>query len=183
MEIGWAKHIVIGLISALAVFALTTWGSKSPPDKQGWRSMKPGGTYIVAIIGGPLFTLFLAYIWLFVGSSRPDAGSQMRILFWLIIAFGGGTLITLLQYGQARRSAMRWRGDVLYWRGKGGAEYNRKLSDALGLRKSFMGPVYIIFGDGAEARIDPYTSNALALIQKVADRLSPDEDSDEDSDG
>ena len=182
MELDWTRHIVIGLISALAVFAVTTWGSKSPPDERGWRSLKPGGMYVGAIFGGTLLTLFMAYIWLFVGSSRSDGESQMRILFWLIIAFGSGTLITMFQFGQARRSTMRWRGDALYWRGKGGTEYNRKLSEAVGLRKALLGPVYIVFGDEAEARIDPYTSNALVLIQKVADRLSSDEGSDEDSD-
>ena len=44
MEIDWARHIVIGLISAMGVFAITSWASKSPPGKQGSRSIKPGGT-------------------------------------------------------------------------------------------------------------------------------------------
>lgn len=174
MEIGWTRHIVIALVSALVVFAMTAWSSKGPPDKQGWRNLKPGGSYAFAIGGSMLFTAFLAYIWLFVGSDRPDDESQMRILFWLIMAFGGGTLVTLFQYSQARRSAIRWRGDALCWQGKGGAEYNRKLSDAVGLRKAFIGPVYIVFGNGVEARIDPYTTNALVLIQKIADQLHPD---------
>lgn len=183
MDIDWTRHVVIGLISALAVFAMITWGSKSPADRQGWRSIRPGRMYVAAICLGGLLTLFLACIWLFVGSDRPDGESQMRILFWLTISFGGATLITLLQYGQARRSAMRWRGDHLYWRGKGGSDYDRKLSHAQGLRKSFMGPVYVIFDDGTEARVDPYASNALALIQQVADRLGPQEDSRKDGDG
>lgn len=173
MEIGWTRHIVIGLMSALVVFALTTWGSKRAPDKQGWRSLKPGGTYIFGICGGTLFTLFLAYIWLFVGSNRSDGESQMRILFWLIMAFGGGTLITLFQYGQARRSAIRWRGDALSWQEKRGAEFTRKLSDAVGLRKAFMGPVYIVFGDGTEVRIDPFVTNAPLLLKTLSNRLYP----------
>jgi hypothetical protein len=53
----------------------------------------------------------------------------------------------------------------------------------VGLRQDLLGPVFIVFGDGAEARIDPYTDNALLLIRKVADRLNPDEDSPEDRDG
>ena len=183
MEMDWARHIVIGLISALVVFAITTWGSKSPTDQRGWRSLRPGAMYAVAILGGAMLTLFMAYIWLFVGSDRPDRESQMTILFWLIMAFGGGTLITIFQYGQARRSMMRWRGNALHWRGKGGTEYNRHLSDAIGLRKGLLGPFYIVFGDGAEARIDPYASNALLLIQNVADRLNPNEDTAEDKDG
>jgi hypothetical protein len=175
MDIDWTRHIVIALISTVAVFALTTWGSKGPPDKQGWRSIKPGGTYAAAIIGGVLFTLFLAYMWLFVGSSRSDAESQMRILFWLIIAFGGGTLITLFQYGQVCRTGIRWRGDELSWRDKGGMELSRKVSEAFALRKAFMGPVYIVFGDGTEVRVDPFATNAPLLLKTLSDRLYPDD--------
>jgi hypothetical protein len=92
-------------------------------------------------------------------------------------------MITIFQYGQARRSMMRWRGNALYWRGKDGTEYTRDLGDAVGLRQDLLGPVFIVFGDGAEARIDPYSDNALLLIRNVADRLNPDEDSPEDRDG
>lgn len=176
MDIDWTRHIVIGLVSALGVLALTAWGSKSPPNRQGWRSIKPGGTYTVAIGGGTLFTLFLAWIWLFVGSSRADGEEQMRILFWLIVAFGLGTLITIFQYGQVRRAALRWRGDTLVWRGKGGAELSRKLSDTVALRKAFMGPIYIVFGDGAQVRVDPFAANAPALLERLAERLYPDAD-------
>lgn len=171
MEIDWTRHIVIGVISALLVFTLTTWGSKSPPDQQGWRILKPGATYSFAIGGGILFTFFLTYIWLFVGSSRPDAESQMRILFWLIIAFGGVTLVALFQFHQARRSVICWRGETLRWVGKGGVEYSRKLNDAVRLQKTFLGPVLIVFGDGVQARIDPYTKFALMLIQIMENQL------------
>lgn len=171
MDLDWGRHIVIGLVSALAVFALTTWGGKSPPDQAGWRNVRPGGTYAFGIGAGVVLTFLFSYIWLFAGSSRPDGAQQMRILFWLILAFSAGTLITLVQFGQARRTAMRWRGDTLVWHGKGGAEYSRKLSDAIALRKPMMGPVKIIFSDGAEARIDPYTTNADMLLKTISDRL------------
>ena len=89
------------------------------------------------------------------------------------MAFGGGTLITLFQYGEARRPAMRWRGDTLVWRGKGGTEHSRKLSESVAMRKAFMGPIYIVFDDGTEARIDPYATNALPLIDTVRKQLYP----------
>ena len=104
----------------------------------------------------------------------------MHILFWLIVALGSGTLITTIQYGQARRAATRWRGETLCWRGNNGVEYRRRLSEAVGLRKEFMGPVFIVFGGGVEARIDPYASNAMMLVQKVADRVKPRNGMDED---
>ena len=171
MEINWTRHLVIGLIAAFVVFTLVTSASQDPPDKPGWRSVKPRGTYAVAIALGTLLTLGMAYVWLFVGSSRPDGAEQMRILFWLILAFGSATLITLFQYGQARRTGIRWRGDVLTWRGTAGVEHSRKLSEVTALRKALMGPVYIIFADGAEVRIDPYAAHALLLIETLSKRL------------
>jgi hypothetical protein len=179
MEIDWARHAVIGLISALSVYAINTWFGQSPPDKQGWRQVTPGGTYALAIIGGTLITLMFAYIWLFVGSSRPDGESQMRILFWMIIAFGSGTLITLVQYRQVRRTCIRWRGEMLNWRGKGGAEHSRKLSEAVALRKAMMGPIYIVFADGIKVRVDPFATNAPLLLKTLSDRLYPDYGTDE----
>jgi len=183
MELDWTTNIVIGLISTLVVFAVSTWSSKGPPDKRGWIKLQPGALYQFAVVGGTLFTLFLAYTWLFTGSNRTDAERQMHILFWLIVAFGFGTLVTTIQYGQARRAATRWRGETLCWRGDGGVEHRRRLGEAVGLRKEFMGPVFIVFGGGVEARIDPYAGDATMLIEKVADRLKRRTGSNEDADG
>lgn len=175
MAIDWARHIIIGLIAALVVSGVVTWGSKRPPDKQGWRNIRPGGTYAFGIGLGAALTLGMAYVWLFVGSSRADGAEQMRILFWLIIAFGIGTLITLFQYGQARRTGIRWRGDVLNWRGRGGAEQSARLSEVVALRKAFMGPIYIVLADGSEIRVDPFATNALLLIETLSKRLNPED--------
>ena len=173
MDQDWGRHIVIGLVSALAVFALGVWGGKSPADQAGWRAVRPGGMYAVGLGLGTALTLLFAFVWLFVGSSRPDGAQQMRILFWLVLAFGAGTLITFVQYAQARRAAMRWRGDVLKWRGRGGVEVSRRIGDAVVLRKAMMGPVRIVFSDGAEARVDPHAHNADLLIKTISDRLHP----------
>ncbi len=175
MDIDWARHIVIGLVAMLAVFALATWGGKSPPDQHGWRSIKPGAIYAIGIGLGTVMTLGMAWVWLFVGSDRADGAAQMRILFWLIVAFGTGTLITTLQFGQLRRAAMRWRGDRLAWRDRKGSEHSRKLGEATALRRAFLGPVFVVFEDGVEARIDPNATNALALIEVLSKRLDPPE--------
>jgi hypothetical protein len=65
-------------------------------------------------------------------------------------------------------------------RTRGGAEQSCKLSEAVALRNAFMGRVYIVFGDGTEARIDPYATNAPALLKTVADRLNPAEGTEDD---
>ncbi len=182
MELDWTRNIVVGLVSTLVVFAVSTWGRKSPPEQRGWTNLQPGAPFQLAVFGGTLFTLWLAYTWLFTGSSWTDAERQMHILFWLIVALGSGTLITTIQFGQARRAATRWRGETLCWHGDNGVEYRRRLSEAVGLRKEFMGPAFIVFGGGVEARIDPYASTAMMLVQKVADRVKPRNGMDEDGD-
>ena len=169
----WARHILIGLLSALAVSVLVAWTGKGPADRQGWRSIKPGGMYMFGIGLGTLLTLGMAYVWLFVGSSRPDGEQQMRILYWLTLAFGAGTLVTLFQFVQARRTAIRWRGDVIVWRGQGGVEQTAKLTSAVALRTRFMGPTHIVFDTGAAVRVDPYATNAAVLLDLIEDRLQP----------
>lgn len=175
METSWAKYLVIGVLALMVTLLLVSTRHNHPPDKRGWRHLKPGTLYRAAIAGGTMFTGFLAYIWLFVGSDRPDGESQMQILFWLIMAFGVGTIITLVQYSGARRLAMRWRGKTLVWHGQDGSEYCRHLSDAVGLRRGWRGWVYIVFDDGLEARIDPYTNHASTLIETVI-KLNSDND-------
>jgi len=175
METSWAKYLVVGVVAFMATSVLVSLGNNTPPDKRGWRHLKPGTLYRVATTGGTIFTGFLAYIWLFVGSSRPDGESQMQILFWLIMAFGVGTMITLVQYRGAQRMAMRWRGRTLVWHDRDGSEHSRHLSDAMGLRRSWTGWIYIVFDDGLEARVDPYTNHAAALIETVI-KLNSDDD-------
>lgn len=173
MDFDWPRYLVIMLISALATLALASIDRRSTPGKRGWRELQPGASYAFAIIGGTLLTLFLSYIWLFVGSARSDAESQMQILFWLIMAFGGATTITLIQFRAARRTAIRWRGDILCWQDRTGAEQRRSLDDIVALRRALLGPVHVLFEDGAELRIDPNTKHALALIGEIDDRLEP----------
>jgi amino acid transporter len=173
MDIGWARFLVIMLVAAMVTLALGSIDRRARPGQRGWRELRPGASYAFAIIGGTLFTLFLSYIWLFVGSARPDAESQMQILFWLILAFGIGTTITLIQYRAARRIAICWRGDILCWRDRSGVEQRRNLDDIVAIRRALMGAVHVLFEDGAELRIDPHVRHALALIDEIDDRLEP----------
>lgn len=167
----WTRHIVIALVSAVTVFALAVWAQKPVEDRHGWRPIRPGAIYRVGIGLGMAVTMLMAWVLLFVGSSRPDGAQQMQILFWLIVAFGAGTLFTLFQFVRVRRMAMRWRGETLVWRGAGGTEISRKLSAAVAVRTSIGGWVVIAFADGTKARIDPYSSNAEALIDTVRQHL------------
>lgn len=165
MENGWTQYIVKALISLLLAAALHAFSARRPPDPQGWRHVRPGPTYQLGIGLGLALTLLMAYIWLWVGSSRPDGEAQMRILFWLIIAFGSCTLLTLIQYRQVRLAAIRWRGDVIVWHRRDGRVEMRRLSQVTNINRSFAGATTAYFDDGASLWIDPNATNAEALIE------------------
>ena len=160
------RYIVIALVSGLAVHLLAALAMRDAPDVRGWRHVKPGPMYRFGIWLGAGMTMFMAYIWLFVGSSRPDGAQQMQILYWLILAFGAGTIIVIWQGWQVRRTALRWRGDQMVWRA-GGQEVSRRFSDIVGMEKSILGAVTIGFSDGTRLRVDPHASHAMALIDAV----------------
>lgn len=172
MGIDWTRHIVIALVAGLLVAALHAFSAKQPPDPRGWRHIRPGLTYQLGIGLGIALTLFMAYIWLWVGSTRPDGEAQMHILFWLIIAFSGGTLITLNQFRQVRSAAIRWRGDSIAWHSGRGTIETRKLSQITGLQKRILGAVIADFEDGIRLHIDPNAANAEALIEIFETQIS-----------
>jgi hypothetical protein len=185
MEMSWLKPILVMVVSALVVSSLTRIDNNRPEDPAGWYILEPGIMYTFAISSSTVLTLIFGYIWLFVGSSLPDRDTHMLALCGLTLASAITALLAFYQRIQAKRSAVRWREDVICWLDKRGIENKRNLSSAVELRSSFMGPVFIVFDDGIEARIDPYTHNANKLIHKVSSRLYPDDDyihQDEDED-
>lgn len=160
------RYLVIGLVSAIVVYLLGTLAMRDAPDVRGWRMVKPGPMYSVGVWLGTGLTALMAYIWLFVGSDRPDGAQQMQILFWLILIFGIGTIIVVWQGLQVRRLGLRWRGDELVWRA-GGQEVSRRFGDVTGLEKSMLGAVTISFADGMRLKVDPNASHAMALIEAL----------------
>lgn len=139
---------------------------RDAPDIRGWRMVKPGPIYSVGMWLGTGLTAFMSYIWLFVGSDRPDGAQQMQILFWLILAFGGGTIIVIWQGLQVRRLGLRWRGDQMAWRA-GGKEVSRRFGDVARLEMTLLGAVTIRFADGTRLKLDPNASHAMAMIDAL----------------
>ncbi|MBK8375179.1 hypothetical protein [Sphingorhabdus sp.] len=160
------RYLIISWVSAVAVHLLGHLAMRDAPDVRGWRVVKPGPMYGVGVWLGAGLTALMAYIWLFVGSNRADGAQQMQILFWLILAFGAGTMIVIWQGWQVRRTALRWRGDQMVWRA-GGAEISRRFADVVSMEKSLLGPVTISFTDGTRLRVDPNASHAMALIEAL----------------
>jgi hypothetical protein len=165
-----APRLIVIAVAFLAVTALGTISAISPADRAGWRNIKPSAMHWVGLWLSGALTLFMTYIYLFVGSSRADAAQQMAILFWLILAFGLGTVIVALSIQRVRRTGLRWRGDRLVFQGQGG-EMSFRLSDIAGAKATLLGSHIVSFRDGTLLHVDPHAQGAAELIDAIADLL------------
>lgn len=123
------------------------------------------GLWLSAALAG-----FMTYIYLFVGSTRPDGAQQIKILFWLIVAFGSGAIISAICIRLIRLSAVRWRGATITFAGYKGDE-TQQLADVVRLGGSLFGRMIVAFRDGTTLRLDPYASGAADLIEKISGTL------------
>lgn len=165
------RNIVAGLAAAVIVAVLAAVGGKAPPDKAGWRSIRPSGMHWTGVIIGTGLVLLMSYVRLFVGSSRPDAESQMAILGWLIVAFALGTIAVALSMAAILRRAIRWRGSRIVYR-LGGREQEDDLTSVTDVRNNFVGHTVLKFADGMTLRLDPYAQGSRELIETVQERAA-----------
>ncbi len=99
--------------SMSVLFALCLRWSRSKEvqmDEQGWSSITLGPWGYAVATGAAAFSLVLFYIWLFVGSSRADAATQMLACLLLALAFLTVSLLTLMS---ARWRRVQWRDGTL----------------------------------------------------------------------
>jgi hypothetical protein len=154
---------------ATSVLSLLVARAKSPPDIRGWRHLKPSAMHWTGIgLGGGL-CLLMAYVRLFVGSSRADAETQMTILTWLIIVFGLLTIATAIAMHALQRRGVRWRETSLSFTGSSGTE-QRSFDDVKQVRVNLLGQVVLVFTDGSFLRIDPNASGASELLDLLEER-------------
>ncbi len=165
------RSLLIGTIATGVVLVLTMLGAQSRPNRKGWRAIKAGPMHWIGLGLGSALTVMMSYVWLFVGSSRPDAEAQMAILFYLILAFGTVTIIVGCQSWLITRRAIFWRGRSIRF-AQAGAPQVREFQDVEALTKTIWGSVVVRFRDGAELKLDPYAKGAEELIATIDDLLN-----------
>ena len=165
------RPLIAGLVAAVTVAVLVALAGKAPPDKAGWRRIAPSPMHWTGIVLGTGLVLLMAYVRLFVGSSRADAESQMNILTWMIAAFAMGTIAVALSMAAIRRRAIRWRGGRIVYR-RGGVDHEADLAAVTAIRNNAVGQVVLSFADGSALRVDPYARGARELIESVEERMS-----------
>ena len=105
------------------------------------------------VLGGGLALLFL-YIRLFVGSSRPDAESQMNSLTGLIIAFTIGVALTAWSTLRIHRLAFEWRGRAIAFTNGKDERVDWSIDDLTAVRRSRLGWFVLTFADASTAKLD-----------------------------
>lgn len=164
-----ARQLLVFALSGGIVHMLCLLGLQSRPDYHGWRSITPGAMHWTGLGLSTALTALFAYVWLFVGSSRPDGAQQMTILFWLILVFGVGAIISGLTIRSIRKSDVRWRGRSIAFSSKAGLE-KRKIEDVADLRSTPLG-MSVRFTDGTSLVLDPYAAGAPALLDAITTHL------------
>ena len=166
------RALVYGAVAAVSalITALALMPKPGAKPQIGWRIIRPSRMHWTGVLlGGGLVGLF-AHVRLFVGSSRPDAESQMSILFWLIIAFTLGILAVGSSMARIYRQGARWSGKTIsFFDGKKPVSYD--FADVTRMRATAFGSALIEFRDGARLSLDTYATSAEDLIGKLGDHL------------
>ncbi|MFM2021814.1 MAG: hypothetical protein RJB02_1522, partial [Pseudomonadota bacterium] len=142
LELFWVGGLAAAICVALCCLILSI-----PPKKPGWIMVTPAPLHWSAIILSAALFLFIGYIWLFVGSSRPDGTSQMRIAFWLSVIFGAGSVVAAFQTMRIMRSVLSLRGNEIAFQ-KAGDQILLRCSDVIFGERRWGGEIRFGFDDG-----------------------------------
>ncbi|MFK7843248.1 MAG: hypothetical protein AB8B54_13370 [Sphingorhabdus sp.] len=91
--------LVSGLVGAALAAFLVVLSAKTrkrvQPNTEGWKVLRPNWLIKGTILGSGGMSLFFGYIWLFIGSSRLDAETQMISALVIFAVFGFQTLFLI----------------------------------------------------------------------------------------
>ena len=119
---------------ATRAFARRWLGEQEHPA--GWAVIRPGQMHWIGLVGAGAIVSLMAYVGLFIGSSRADAVFQMRMPWLLVAAFSAGGGVCLWQMRQIVRTDARWRGTRLRWQPVGGGpRLARDLAEVAGMHR------------------------------------------------
>lgn len=168
--------IDLEFLGPFAAAALGGWATRASATRwlgeqehpAGWAVIRPSQMHWIGLVGAGAIVSLMAYVGLFIGSSRADAVFQMRMLWLLVAAFSVSAGVCLWQMRQIVRTDARWRGTRLTWQPVGGGpRLARDLAEVAGMHRPLFGPVRIAFIDGAELRIDPYAAKVPELWNRI----------------
>lgn len=133
-------------------------------DAPGWACVTPGFSHWFALIGSIGIMGLMSWIWLFVGSARRDAQSQMMYAYILVVAFGIGATYCAYHISRLRTECLRWRGAAIEFEEASGATRRLLMRDFQAFRRLISGYFELTFAGGAVIRLDPYADGSGELL-------------------
>lgn len=162
---------------ALCVIAMVVSSARvlfiSQKFTPGWTRLSPGPMHWFSGFGSIAISLSVFYIWAMVGSARQDAAEQMKIAYWLAMAFGLGGSYAAHYISVLKRRNFRWQNETLKYEDRHGVTRTSDLSKIAASRRNWKGEEEIVFDDGTMVAIDPYTRHFDALNFQIAAICNP----------
>ncbi len=161
--------LVSGLIGSVLAITLSVVAQKTgkpvKANAEGWKVLHPGWFINGTLVGSTGMTAFFGYIWLFVGSSRSDAETQMLYVLGLLVAFGFATFyLAWLCHVQI----VMWKGNQLRIERLLGSINTVSFGDVSSVRKNeFLGLYRLNFKDGKSVRISKDMQGIDQLLAKL----------------
>ena len=164
VALGSAVVLAMPQVASLAFLVLAAFTKQV--HVKGWRHVTPGiGYWLGAVLGGML-SLFIGYIWAFVGSTRSDAGFQMAIAWWLCLAFGIGGAWSCFRIWLIKWQSLRWRGSVVAY-GDPNNKTQVKMQDLASHKRKFGGMTVFTFRDGTVLPVDSAATDGQNLCDQI----------------
>lgn len=163
--------LVIGAAVMTVQAILFRLQRRNAPMQDGWRYLAPGPMVWTGLVLGFGLTGLFSYVYLFVGSARPDAEFQMKMLLILTVSFN---LLTVLIAYSTVVEEVRWsetgieRRTLLFSR----RAMTWPQLAAVGIEMS--GYWWIRSYEGPKIRFSPYSNGFDQLVRKIAENLPTD---------
>ena len=165
--------IILGLTHAAAAFALVQVLRSRRTINSGWRNVGPSGMHWFCFAGVWAISGFISWIWVFVGSSRADADTQMLWALALALFFAAGAAWGGLHVASLRRTSLRWRGAQIRWEMKG-ASHAEEMTNITRAKRRPSGALRLTFADGSRLDLDIHARNADAFLASISERRGED---------
>jgi hypothetical protein len=169
------QRIVELLVIAAAVMTvqalLCRLQRRNASIRDGWRYLTPGPMVWTGLVLSIGLTGLLSYVYLFVGSARPDAEFQMKMLLGLTVSFN---LVTILIAYSTVVEEVRWNETEIQRRTWLFSRRAMTWPQLAAFSIEMSGYWWIRSYHGPKIRFSPYSNGFDQLVRKIADNLPTD---------
>jgi hypothetical protein len=150
-------------------FAYMSWDIRRAIHSkgQGWLVVLPSWQHWFGFLGSAGFSALTGWTWLFTGSARHDADSQMWAAFLLTVGFGTGANIVGYLIVRTLKQQLRIKGSKVAFTDSCGIERDLGAHQVEAFRETWSGYYQVLFDDGTILLIDKYAKNSVAFLEQL----------------